>query len=270
MVSDVKKQVKQIDLYNPQFDHYFIDKLNNITPEERALLPERLSFKIYKFGIEGSSERLTFQEKMWILSVVFKQSVTIMVEDRKNGIGMREYGKARAANRGKINNGELLDEMQVHSAFVIGDRELMAASLYMDHVCCSNIFSLVKEIIKNTGHKKNQQFIKSKKDVNEILKFLTNYEAKKRRIALDYGMTMPKWYALLYFSTGEKLGADFYNRDFQYAYASNRITLHRDMKWLQENGYLMRRGEKLKYRYSVTGAGLNLLNRIMDNIILKY
>lgn len=266
-----KKPIKQIDLYNEQFNYYFTERLNNITPKELALLPKDLAFKIYKGGVEGSAERLSFQEMMWILSVVFTKNITIMVEDRENGVNMVDFGKANRASRGKIVNGELLEDMRIKASFVIADRELMAASLYMNHVSTSNIYSLIKTVIPNVNHSKNQKFVQARRDMNLILTMLTNYEATKRRIAMDYGLTMPMWYALLYFSTGEKLGASFYSNDaFKYAYSSNRLTMHKDMKYMEDHGYLLRRGEKLKYRYTLTSAGLNLLSRIMDNIVLKF
>ncbi len=265
-----KKPIKKIDIYNENFNHFFVEKLNKITPEQKALIPESLSFKIYRYGSEAGSEMLSFQEKMWILSTVFKHHVTIMVDDDERGICMKEFSKSQQALKGEIKNGPLLDSLRVHSSFIMADKELMASSLYMNHVCTTNIYSLVKELIENTSHKRDRAFVKAKKEINTILEFLSNYEATKRKIAIDYELTMPMWYALIYFSKNEKLGVDFYDGDFKYAYASNKVTMHRDMKRLQDMGYLLRRGKKLQYRYSLTGAGINLLDRIMNNIILKF
>lgn len=270
-MNEQKKPIKKIDIYNENFNNFFTEKLNQITPKQRSLIPNDLAFKIYKHGDKASSEHLTFQEKLWILSVAFSHSVTIMVHDKERGIGMRDFGKASQANEGKILNGELLEDMRIHSTFVMADKELMTASLYMNHVSCSNIYSLIKEIVENANHSVNKKFVKAKKDMNTILSFLTNYEATKRRIAMDYELTMPQWYALLYFSTGnDKLGVDFAKRDFKYAYASNAFTLQGDMKKLVNRGFLFRRGVKGTYKYYLTAAGVNLLNRIMDNIVLKF
>lgn len=265
----VKEPVKKIDIYNEQFNYFFVNKLNSITPEQKNLIPKDLLFKIFRTGNEGSAEKLSFNEKMWILSVAFKHNITIMVDDAKNGIGMRDFGKASQANKGKIKNNELLEDMRINSSFVIADKELMAASLYMNHVSTSSIYSLIKEIIPNVNHKKNQQFTKAKKEINIILSFLINYESNKKRLAMDYGITVPKWYALIYFAIGEKLGHDFYDKDFKYAYSANRWTLNRDMNELHDSGYLLRRGVKKQYKYSLTAAGVNLLNRIFDNILFK-
>lgn len=264
-----KLPIKSVDIYNENFDHFFIRKLNSMTDEQRNKLPKELSYKIFRNGFEGSAERLKFQEKMYILSVAFGHKVTIMVDDEKEGVNMREFSKAQKASIGKVKNGELLEDMRVHAGFVIADKELMAASLYMNHASCSNIYSLVKELIPNTNHKVNQKFLKAKKEINTILNFLINYEANKKLLAMNYNLTMPKWYALLYFSVGEKLALDFYDKDYKYAYSSDRRALHRAMVALSNEGFLVRRGEKKKYRYAITASGLNLLNRIFDNILFK-
>lgn len=270
MIQVQKKSIKQIDIYNENFNHFFVEKMNKITPEQSALIPKDLSFKIFRSGALANLDRLSFQEKMWILSVVFKHNITIVIDKADNALNMREFGRAADAQRGKLRNIELLETMRAHSAFVVSDKELMMSLLYMNQASCSNIYTLVKELIANANHKRNLSFVKNKKNIQTILAFLINYESNKKRIAMDYGLSMPKWYALLYFSYAENLGAEFYNNAFKYAYASSRLTLHKEMKQLQDQGYLVRRGIKRAYKYSVTSAGINLLNRIFDNIILKF
>lgn len=266
----IEKAIKAIDIYNEQFDYFFIEKLNKITPEQMALIPDSLQFKIQRYGSRATGEWLSFQEKMWILSVVFKLNVTIMVDDAENSINMRDFGKATKAERAKVNNSELLGDMQIKSAFVIADRDMMNSSLYMNHVCNTKIYSLIKDVIENVNHKKQQKYIKAKKDLEIILSLLTNYEATKTRIATEYKLTIPMWYALLYFSSGEKLGAHFYKKDFKYAYTSSTFSLHKDMKILYDRGLLTRRGGVKYHKYSLSAAGVNLLQRIMDNVVFNF
>ena len=266
----VKKLIKAIDIYNPEFNFYFTEKLNMMTPEQRNLLPIELSNKIFKKKNVASAGALAFNEIIYILSVVFKQNITIVVQDDKHGLSTKDFKASVEAQKGNITNGELLEKMQMKSAFILSDKQLMQSLLYMNQVNCGPLFTLLKEIISNNTHKRDKNYKGAKTRIEEIFKFLLNYETHKKRIATDFRLTMPEWYALLFFSTGEQLGNDFYNKHFKYSYNSDRISLFRGLNRLYKEGYLNRRGGAKEHRYSLSGSGINLLQRILDTIILKY
>lgn len=264
------KKISAADLYNENFNYYFTMKLNAITADQRALLPQELSYKIFKRGTEASAGLLNMNEKMWILSLVFKQNITIIVDDPADGLDVKEGMASLKAQRGKMGNGKLLEYLQIKSAFVLGDKELMSSVLYMAHVCCSSIYQLAKKHIPNNiDHARNRKFMNDRKAFLTTLDFLKNYEATKRRISSDYGLTMPEWYALIYFATKEGFASDFYDKDFKYSYNSNRRNLHVGMKRIADLGYLQKRHINRKDKYTITAKGVDILGRIFNNILLK-
>lgn len=265
-----KKPIKNVDIYNENFNNYFVEHLNRITPEQRGLIPEELNIKIFKRGNTASAERLNFQEKMYILSVVFKRKVTLKIEDLENGLTVKDYANAKKAQAGKYPNLQAAEDMRSHAAFVLADRDLMNAELYLNHLSSSNIYTLVKAIIPNTNHKIEKKYTENKAIIQRVFKFLENYESKKKRIRTDYQITMPEWYALVYFANGERLGLDFYDKDMKYAYSSNRRVLHRALQRLTEIGLLQRSGPLKSHKYKLTSRGINVLDRIFNNIILNY
>lgn len=264
------KKVRIAEIYNENFNHFFTEKLNSITIEQKQKIPNDLAFKIYSRGNEASARKLNFNEKMWLLEVVFGLNVTITVEDPINGLETKDYNAARKAQRGSLTNGELLDVLKIKSVFVIGGKQLMESILYMSHVTTTGIYQLVKKYIPNAGHEKNMKFEDQRKAFANTLRFLKHYEANKRRIASDYGLSMPEWYALIYFAIGESFAVDFYKKDFLYSYNSSSINLHKAITRLYNNGYLLRKQIAKKHKYTVSSKGIDTLNRIFDNILLKF
>lgn len=265
-----KNKIKTIDIYNENFNHFFVERLNMLQPEDRRKIPNELMIKIFRRGNEASAERLNFNEKLWILTVALQHKVTITI-DSPDGISIKEFKGAVQAQKGEIMNSQLLDAMRVNSAFILGDTELVKALMYMAHVSTSPIYKLIqKEYIANASHKKDDNYKIQKDRLQNVLKLLINYEANKKRISSDYRIDPCQWLALLYFSTGEKLGTDFYNEAMRYATNSSRPNLHKGMKRMHDDGYLDRRGGKNDYRYSLTAKGINIFNRILESIIMKF
>lgn len=265
----VAKRIASVDIYNENFNHFFTEKLNAMTDEQRIVLPQELSFKIFKYGNIASAGLLNFNEKMWMLSNVFNCQLTIVVEDADNGMDIKDYVASQKVQRGTKNNGDLLEAMKTHAAFALGNKELMNSLMYMAHVCCSNVYQLVKKYTPNADHPKNTKFIDGKMAFTKTLQFLKNYEANKRRITETYGITMPEWYALMYFAIGEGFAKDFYKKDFVYSYNSSMINLHKGMLRMYSMGYLIKRKVGIKDKYSISSKGMDLLDKIFNNLLLK-
>lgn len=263
------KYIRNAEIYNENFNHFFTEKLNGMTPEQRAELPIEITNKIFRRGEVASAGFLNFNEKMYILSTVFQCSVTITVSDEANGLDIKDYTAALKVQRDTMSNGELLEKLKIKSAFVLGSKELMSSLLYMAHVENTGIYQLIKNYIPNADHEKNAKFMEGKKAFIKTLSFIKKYEANKQKISSDYGLTMPEWYALIYFSINEGLAKDFYNRDFTYAYNSNRRTLHAALISMCNHGYLVKRQFGKSHKYSASSKGLDLLNRIFNNILLR-
>jgi hypothetical protein len=264
------KSLKNAQLYNENFEHFFTEKLLTLTPEQRLSLPKELSFKLFKYGNEGSAEKLTFNEKFYMLQTVFQCDFVITVMDAENGLSIADYTDALKAQKGKMLNGELLSKLRLKSGFALGGKELMQSITYISHVCCTSIYQLVKKHVPAANHKKNQDFVTEKLAFNKTLEFLRNYEGNKKLIAMNYGLSTPEWYALVYFSTNEAFAVDFYNRDYIYSYNSNKANLFKGVQRMHQQGYLIKRKAGNKDKYTISAKGMDLLNRIFNNILLKF
>lgn len=265
----VAKKIAAADVYSENFNHYFTEKLNSLTEEQKHRLPNDIIFKVFKYGTAATAEQLNFVEKMWMLETVFNCSINIIVEDIEAGLDIAHFKDALKAQRGRIENTQLLDELKIRAAFFLGGKELMASILYLENLCNSGIYRLSKSHIPNADHKKNKKYIRQKDDFNQTLSFLCNYEATKKRITMLYDLNIPELYALLYFGSGEKYGGDFTRGDFSHAYNSNQTELFKGMTRMHRLGYILQRKTGLKHKYVISSKGLDLLNRIFSNILNK-
>ncbi len=261
--------LRNLDIYVPNFDHTLVQKLENMQPEERELIPNQLKFKIFKNG-KASVEKMNFTEKMYLLSVCFKETIIIATMAEDGGLGVNEFKKVFDAQKGKIKNSELLEDDNIKTLFVQSDKELMRAWQYLNHVKCSEIFNLVKGSHPNNISKKEAKFNAYNRNLANLMRLFTHYESNKKNVIINFKLSVPKLYALLYFFEGEKFGKDFYNYAFRHSYTSNKGDLSAALTDLFRDGYLTRRGNRQQLKYSITSKGIELVTRVMNKLIYNY
>lgn len=263
--------IRSLDIYVPNFDDHIYGLLHKITPEQSELIPSELKFKIFKNG-EYVIDKLNFTEKMYLLSVCFKQKVIIATEAEEGGVSAKEFKTAIQAQTGKggVKNSQLLEEMNVHSLFVQGDKELMRALQYMAHTKCTDIYNLVQGAHPKKLTKRETKYKEYYRSLNNMMRMFAHYEGHKKDVLIDFKLSVPKLYALFYFFDGEKYGKDFYGIAFRHAYTSNRSDLSGGLLELHNDGYLSRRGSRQKLAYTLTAKGIELATKVMNKLIFNY
>lgn len=263
------RTIRNLDIYVPNFDYVLLDKIESMTPDQIDLIPSELKFKIFKKK-KASVETMNFTEKLYLLSICFKQQVIIATFDEQVGIGARDFKKTIEAQKGKVKNGELLDDFKIPALFVQSDKELMRAWQYMNHVQCSEIFNLVKSAHPREMSKRETKYQAYQTAFSSVVRMMVQWEANKKDTIIQFKLTVPKLYALLFFYSGEKKGPEFYRATFRHAYTSNRSDLSGAVKELCFDGYLNRRGANKNMTYSITSKGIELLTRVMNKLIYNY
>lgn len=263
------KTLRNLDIYAPNFDYMLLQKINNMTPDQRELIPPELKFKIFKKK-EASVDNMNFTEKMYLLSVCFKQTVIIATMDEDANISAKEFKNVIEAQKGNLKNVDILEAMHVKGLFVQSDKELMRAWQYMNHLQGTDIYDLIKGAHPREASKRELKFKNYQRNIAGVVRAFANYESKKKDVLINFQISVPKLYALLYFYDGEKKGSDFYNIAFKHAYTSNRGDLSSALAELYQNGYLDRRGARKNMRYSITSRGIEFLIRILNKLIYNY
>ena len=268
----MEKKLIKYDLYNENFEAWFLDKLKLITPEQRAKLPTGLLYKLFR-NQEVHTGNISILEKMYILSIAFDISLNIVIEDPEHGMDASEFRKSIKAQKAEITNKELLETPAVRSSFVLASRDLSNSIMYVNQVQCSDIYRLIKMINPKDRNKKDSKFKNTRDSLRGVIKFLTEYEKNFKRIIMEFQLDAPQVYALMYFSTGEKLGKDFYDKDFKYTY--NRRALSNALTALSRSNCLSKRGGRVGgnmvgIRYQLTAKGIDMLDRILTKIFNAY
>lgn len=263
-------EVNKLDFFNENFEEYFMKKVSSMTSQQVSVLPSELKNKLFQGGLIRSSYKLRFSEKVYILSTVFDTEMVLIFKDKNEGIGPDQWAAAIAAEKGKINNSKLAEDIPFNSMFILGNKELMSPIIYLNHVFCSEIYKLFSIPVVREKSLQEKKHIKRSAEYRGIVDVFTHYEATKKLIAHEFKLDMPSWYALLYFGNREKIGRPFYTQDFKYAYASNGKNLYTALKKLVDAGYILQRGKRIAIKYSLTAKGLDTLNQIIDRVILNY
>lgn len=262
-----KIQNRKWELENPNFDHYVKALFSEMTEAQRSMLPPDLSYKVGK-GSKYSTSMLTFVQKLWILSTIYNKRVSLIIEDEK-GIPVNAFKKILQAQHGKIATRELVDEFRHAGAFFLGDHDLMSWFEYANMVCATPMYKLM------TGYKADLKD-RSKVQVRHqriqeatygMLKMLVHYEGNKKRMSSDYDVTMPEWYALMFFYEQESTMAKF-QETFKYAYISNTKDLYGAITKLKRKDMIGSRGTSKRYfKYYITPKGKEMVIRLMTRIV---
>lgn len=264
----MRQNINRFDIYNENFEGVFNDMLINITQPQLSVLPNDMKFKILKNKKHPASS-FNFIEKVYILSTAFDKNITISIEDINDGVSKVEFRNAVLAQKGKLKNSELLKYPKTMASFILADKDLFSSMMYLNHVYTTEIYQLVRKINVAQRSKRDKLYNQGIETVKSLVKLFMNYELNKKMLIGEFGFDMAQFYAILYFSTGERLGVDFYNKDFKFSYSANKRDMSTALLVLYNNGYLFRRGEK-RYTYSLTAKGLDVLNKIVERIIGFY
>lgn len=263
------KRIIKYDFYNENFETYFNERVDKMNGDQRAMLPDEIKYKLIRF--RGKFQNgLTFQEKVFILNTCFGARVMLYVYDDDQHIQKEDIQSLKQAQRGEIQNKVLFQETRIQAGFIMADKNLFQTMMYLNHLYTSDIYRLFKTINLGRVQAKGKEFAKGKEIVTGICDIILKYEQRKKSLVMSYGLTPQRLYVLFYFSTGEKFGKDFCNRDFQFAYNQSARMLSGAVKYMTDTGYLLRRGDAAHYRYTLTAKGTALLNKIINRLLDYY
>lgn len=263
------RRIDTYDIYNENFESYFNAKIDNITSIQKSQLPNDLLSKLFK-GKKRLSGMLSFKEKVYILHTCFDVHVQVYIHDKDLELAPEDYKCVKEAKSGKMTNSELLERRRVQAGFVMSDKNLFQSLSYMNHIYTSEIYTMFRSIDKLSRTIKDRNYARGKSVIAGVTDLILKYEQYKKRIIMENDLTPQRLYVLMYFSTGEKYGKHFFQRDFQYAFNSSARMLSGAVRYMTDMGYLIKRGDKGNWRYTLSTKGTVLLDRIISKVIDNY
>jgi len=263
------KRLAKYDFYNENFETYFNDKIDQITPAQKSMLSNELLSKLFK-GPKRLSGALSFKEKTYILNTCFGVETMIHIYDPALKINKSDLYDAKKANVGKMTNGELLQNPRIQAGFVMSDKNLFQNLSYLNHIYTSEIYTLFRSVKQLERSNKDKNYSRGREVVGGVTDLILKYEQFKKRLIMEFDLTPQRLYVLLYFSTGEKYGKHFFQRDFTYAFNSTARMLSGSVRQMTDLGYLIKRGDKRNWRYTLSSKGTALLDKIISKVIDNY
>lgn len=259
----------QFDISCESFDLFFEKELEKISEPQKELLPEDLVYKIInKGGIvhSKSTRKLSFLSKLFILFKALNKRCIIIIEDEEKGITEEEYFKLKKKIE-KHDFGEKNASVLVsHLTFVLGNKELVDTYHRMNLMTASPAYNyLVRS--KNKDYTKGGEWLAA---MNYINRFLSNYEANRKRITMQTGLTMADWLVLIYLYHGNLVpSAAIYNEFYKYSYNSSASKIKGSFSLLQTRRYVEKVGSTKKAKIRITALGRDKVNEIMARYVVN-
>lgn len=260
---------------NELYDRNLENLLENITPEQKKQIPNQLLVKIFK-NKAASVNTLSEQQKDYIYYFLFNKRIYKIVEDNERGMNIEEFIKARdtySRNRQAkkmLTVPDATGDMHFYGMFILGTKDLVDAMSYFWIVSHMPTFKLLSEVRKTAKRIKNSKMEQVKHHTINLVRMISNYEAVKKRIPMEYSLTMPEWYMLMFFYDGEKKGSTGYREKYIYAYSASKNNLAGALVRLTKDGFLDRRGKAGRATYSLTPKGKDIVDKILLKVILNY
>jgi len=257
----------QFDISSDNFMYFFEKEAALMTEAQKELLPKELLFRLYAKGGRVNvkeTAKMSFLAKLFVLFKALKKRVIIIVEDDGNGMDEEEYFKWKKLtakqNYSQDNAGKLITEAQ----FVLGNKELCDTYHRLNGLSGSPAYTYL-------CNAKNKDYTKPKKwleGMEGLIRFLSNYEANRKNIAMKTGLTMSDWLVLIYLYHGNLVpSAPIYNSWYKYSFNSSARKIRGSFSVLQTRSYVEKVGSTNKAKLRITALGKDKVNEICKNYI---
>ena len=257
------------DIQCDNFDDYFAVQVAKASENQKGLLDKELLSNLYSFSHKARAKKITkmnFFSKMFVLFKMLKKRCIIIVEDEDNGMDEDAFFKwKKLLHKQEYTTGNS-DELITQAFFALGNRELVDTFHKLNGLSASRAYSYM------IGSKN-----KSIKDKNSwgdcmayVFRFLSHYEANRKRMSMQTGLNMPEWLVLIYLYKGEwTKGKAMHQEWYKYSFNSNARSIRSAFGSLRHKGYIEKVGETVDAKLRITALGRDKVNEIAKKFILN-
>ncbi len=258
------KTVFDLDCEN--FNLYFANRLKTITPQAKESIPKDVLFKMFLKGgdvnAKGSS-KLSFLAKLYVLWKSLRSNIFIVIEgDDKNGLTVEEFVNLKQAVKVRDYNIDRSNEYLLPTAtFVTGSKELVQTLAYLNNLSTSPAYKHLLRT-KNPVPNKSQQ---NRDATNYVCRFLSHYEANRKKIGMESGLSISDWLILIHIYHGKEVESNTLWKDiYKYSYNSSKTKIKVAFGTLQSRGYIVKHGASRGTKIQITPFGVTAVNDILQ------
>lgn len=258
------------DIQHENFELYFGRSVEHLAPYQKEKLPKETTFKLFRRGgvfSARSTNKLSFLEKIFVLWKALNRRIYIIVEDHENGLDTEAFLKLREDEKKKRVGNEQANEMIVSSTFVLASKELCQTLSYLNEISVSPIYNYLQRF-KNTPKSKIADY---KHQMNQVMRFFSNYEATKKKMVMESGLNMPEFLVLIYIYNGEiTQSSHIYKEVYRYCFQSSKTRIKQAFGSLQVKGYIEKIGVGRYAQIRITVLGTSKINEVTDKYFKNF
>ena len=239
-------------------------------PLEKSQLPKELMFKMFRRGAvydAKSSNKLGIAGKMYVLVKSLNKRWIFLVEDDKEGMTEGEFLAWKASLKKGGNTVEEGGKLISRGEFALGSKELMDTYGRLNNLSVSSAYTfLVRN--KNQNKSKTAEY---KSQMEYLCRFLSFYEAQKKKWVMSIGVSMPEFLVLIFIYHGrEVVSSQIHKEVYKYAYNSSTTQIKLAFGSLQRKGLIEKIGRSKGVKIRITGLGSSMVNDIVSKYAVNF
>jgi hypothetical protein len=259
----------RFDATSENFDHYFANQIPNLTAEAKDGLPRDLIFKLFRKGgsfNSKSTSKLGFFAKLYVLCRALRKRWFIVIED-EGGFNLNQFNDLPRLIKERDCSVEAAGDLVLSGGFVLADTALFNTFHYLNRLSSSPAYNY---LVKAKNAPKSTVEESDKRDAY-IVRFLVNWEGRKKDIVSQTGLSIPELFVLMALFHGvETNGAIFYRELFKRSYQSSPAKIKAAFGTLQQRGYIVKYGVSKGAKLQITPVGKDVLRGIMSKYLLNW
>lgn len=260
----------QFDIASDNFDYFFEKEAALMAESQKELLPKELLFRLYAKGGRVNvkeTAKMGFLAKLFVLFKALRKRVIIIVEDDANGMTEEEYFKWKKLTAKQNYSQENASKLITEAQFVLGNKELCDTYHRLNGLSGSPAYTY----LSNARNKDYTRISKWIDGMNGVMRFLTHYEANRKKITLQTGLTMADWLVLIHLYHGNLTkGSLLYKEHYKYSFNTSARKIKGSFSALQVKGFIEKEGVTKDAKIRITALGKDKVCEISKNLVLNY
>jgi len=256
----------KFDILTENLDLYFVTQLCSITPQAREALPKDVQFKLFRKGgglNEKNTSKLSFLGKLYVMWRALRKNIFIVIEgEDSNGLSVEEFVELKRAIKLRDYGVDRTNQYVMPQAtFVTGNKELMESLAYLNNLSKSSAY---KYLLRGKNQEKNK--VEQNKEASQyICRFLSHYEANRKKIGYESGLNISEWMVLVALYHGNEVESNsIWKTTYKYSFNSSKTKIKLAVGSLQQRGYIVKYGSTFKAKLAITPLGTSTCNDILQ------
>lgn len=259
----------KFNIENTNFDYFFLEQSAGMSETQKERLPRELLYKVFVKGFRVNSKsvnKLSFMAKLYILVRSLNKRWIVMVEDDEKGMNEEEFFKWKDLTKRRNYTSDSATDLISEGEFVLGSSELFDTFHKLNSLSVSPAYNYIQKI-KNRETLMPDEYVRN---MRGLINWVNNYEAMRKKLVMESGITMAEWITLTYLYDGkEKTGRVLYTEKFRYSYNTSATKIKLSFGTLQNKGLITKYGNGQGCKLQITALGKDKVSSVTSKYLVN-